>query len=89
MSILIWENGVTNSPNIRQNEKYSPKYSKTQQDTNRYKVHFQKSWNAVIARVSEDTIKHKYIKTNMIFGLGNNPMVGATVACAVAVAEAL
>ncbi|WP_143406699.1 GGGtGRT protein [Eubacterium coprostanoligenes] len=25
----------------------------------------------------------------MIFGLGNNPMVGATVACAVAVAEAL
>lgn len=43
----------------------------------------------MIARVSEDTIKHKYIKTNMIFGLGNNPMVGATVACAVAVEEAL
>ena len=36
----------------------------------------------MIASVSEDTIKHKYIKTNMIFGLGNNPMVGATVACA-------
>lgn len=43
----------------------------------------------MIASVSEDTIKHKYIKINMIFGLGNNPMVGATVACAVAVAEAL
>lgn len=43
----------------------------------------------MIARVSEDTIKHKYIKINMIFGLGNNPMVGATVACAVAVAEAI
>ena len=89
MSILIWENGVTNSPNIRQNEKYSPKYSRIQRNTKRYKVHSQKSRNAVIARVSEDTIKHKYIKTNMIFGLGNNPMVGATVACAVAVAEAL
>lgn len=80
---------MTNSPNIRQNEKYSPKYSRIQQNTNRYKVHYQKSRNAVIASVSEDTIKHKYIKTNMIFGLGNNPMVGATVACAVAVAETL
>ena len=89
MSILIWENSLTNSSNIRQNEKYSPKYSRIQQNTKRYKVHYQKSRNAVIARVSEDTIKHKYIKTNMIFGLGNNPMVGATVACAVAVAEAL
>ncbi|WP_454969732.1 hypothetical protein [Eubacterium sp.] len=38
MSILIWENGVTNSPNIRQNEKYSPKYSRIQQNTKRYKI---------------------------------------------------
>ena len=38
MSFLIWENGVTNSPNIRQNEKYSPKYSRIQQNTKRYKI---------------------------------------------------
>ena len=39
--------------------------------------------------VLEDMINYNQIYKNINIGQGNNPMVGATVACAVAVEEAV
>jgi hypothetical protein len=56
------------------------KYQKTTIFAYQHKYHINTAWN-------QKAIQHIYLKNIEKF-LGNNPMVGATVACAVAVEEA-